>query len=580
MILNRRRRQPRSPQPTERLRAITPYRVPRLLAPIDLALDGNEGPPPDAERLAVAARHLSAAINRYPATAALQQLWAKRLGVRPDRVRITAGADEAIDRVVRTFVGPGREMLTTAPTFEMFERYCALAGGRYVSVPWTEGTLPVEALLSRVTARTAVIAIATPNNPTGTTARSSELLALAAGAPGTVVLADLAYVEFADEDPTPALLDCPNVIVTRTMSKARGLAGLRVGCAAGPADLIGWLTAAGNPYPVSGLSISLAMASFEADEDRVGEAVAEVRIERDALARFLEPFALRVWPSQANFVLAEFRDAQWIWEALAGLGIGVRRFPGRPGLEQALRIGCPGNAGDFGRLQRGLEAALAPQALIFDMDGVLADVSASFDAAIVRTAASFGVSVEPSDVWEAKQAGRANNDWELTRRLMAARGADHPLEVVTERFEQIYQGSPEAPGLCNLEGTIPPRPLLDRLAARLPLGVVTGRPRRDALRFLERCGLAERFRVVVTMEDAPGKPDPAPVALALERLGVERAWLVGDTPDDVTAARAAGVVPIGVVAPGHPPDPMRRALTEAGAGRVLGNLAELEGLLR
>lgn len=568
--------------PTARLRAITPYAVPRLPTPIDLALDGNEGPPPDAERLAAAAGPLGAAINRYPDAAALQREWADRLGIAPDRVRITAGADEALDRIVRTFVGPGREMLTTVPTFEMFERYCALSGGRYVTVPWAGGDLPLEALLARVTRRTSVIAIATPNNPTGTTARTEELLDLSARAPGVIVLIDLAYVEFADDDPTAALLDRPNVIITRTVSKARGLAGLRVGCAAGPADLIAWLRAAGNPYPVSGPSLAVAAASFREDDSRVAAAIAEIRREREALRARLAPFARRIWPSQANFVLAEFARSQWTWEALAGLGIGVRRFPGRPYLQDALRIACPGSPADFERLERALQAVLDPQALLFDMDGVVADVSASFDEAIVRTAAAFGVSVDRGAIAATRAAGEANNDWELTRRLMAVRGVHCSLDAVTAEFERLYQGSPSTPGLRDRETAIPAPALLERLGRRLPLAIVTGRPRRDAERFLDRCGLGGRFAALVTMEDAPLKPDPAPVRLALARLGVERAWMVGDTPDDVRAARGAGVVPIGIVAPGHPAGGLaatRQALLGAGAGRILDDLAELEDLL-
>jgi HAD superfamily hydrolase (TIGR01548 family) len=270
---------------------------------------------------------------------------------------------------------------------------------------------------------------------------------------------------------------------------------------------------------------------------------------------------------------------QWTWEALAGLGIGVRCFPGRPCLENALRIACPGNAADFARLERGLRAVLDPQALLFDMDGVVANVSTSYDEAIVRTAAAFGAEIDRGEIAAARARGGANNDWEVTRRLMAARGVEQPLRAVTARFERIYQGSPDAPGLCEREALIPAPPLLERLAARLPLAIVTGRPRRDALRFLDRCGLRDRFSALVTMEDGPLKPDPAPVKLALERLGVERAWMVGDTPDDMRAARSAGVVPIGIVAPGHAPETMRNALFVAGAGRVLGDFSELEELL-
>ena len=112
-----------------------------------------------------------------------------------------------------------------------------------------------------------------------------------------------------------------------------------------------------------------------------------------------------------------------------------------------------------------------------------------------------------------------------------------------------------------------------------PLALVTGRPRRDAERFLERFGLADLFDVVVTREDAALKPDPAPVRLALERLGVERAWMVGDTPDDLVAARGAGVLPLGVVPPGADPSRTRTTLEAAGAARVLSRTEDLTALL-
>jgi phosphoglycolate phosphatase-like HAD superfamily hydrolase len=121
--------------------------------------------------------------------------------------------------------------------------------------------------------------------------------------------------------------------------------------------------------------------------------------------------------------------------------------------------------------------------------------------------------------------------------------------------------------------------LLEAVARKLPIGIVTGRPRADAVRFLERHGIAGMVSALVCMEDAPLKPDPAPVRLALDRLGVRRAWMVGDSPDDMTAARAAGVVPIGIVAPGDRLDAVAPALFGAGAARVLEELRTLEDLL-
>jgi phosphoglycolate phosphatase-like HAD superfamily hydrolase len=111
------------------------------------------------------------------------------------------------------------------------------------------------------------------------------------------------------------------------------------------------------------------------------------------------------------------------------------------------------------------------------------------------------------------------------------------------------------------------------------MAIVTGRPRAEAQWFLERAGVAQLFGTVVAMEDAPAKPDPAPVRLALERLGVRRAWMIGDTPDDMRAAAQAGVLPLGVVTPGDEPSLAIAALREAGGARVLNRLSDLLELL-
>lgn len=220
-----------------------------------------------------------------------------------------------------------------------------------------------------------------------------------------------------------------------------------------------------------------------------------------------------------------------------------------------------------------------PAALLFDLDGVLADVSGSYNACILATAAGFGVEVTPEDVATLKAAGNANNDWELTWRLVTSRGVEASLEEVTRRFEDLYQGTEAAPGLRRTERLICEPSWLRRLHARLPLAIVTGRPRSDALRFLDEHRIARFFGAVVCMEDGPLKPDPAPVLKALDALEVGSGWFVGDTPDDMRAARHAGQQPLAVVAPGDEYATMAPALIEAGAARLLRTVHDIEGLL-
>uniref|UniRef100_A0A7S4DBG9 imidazoleglycerol-phosphate dehydratase n=1 Tax=Heterosigma akashiwo TaxID=2829 RepID=A0A7S4DBG9_HETAK len=194
------------------------------------------------------------------------------------------------------------------------------------------------------------------------------------------------------------------------------------------------------------------------------------------------------------------------------------------------------------------------EALLLDMDGVLAEVSRSYRAAIVETAKSFGAEITSEDVGREKAKGNANNDWVLTQRLCKSKGVDVTLEAVTEKFEELYQGVPGTPGLCELETLLVPKALLEEFRRRCSKGmaVVTGRPRKDCAKFLEAHGLAGLFDACVCMEDGPPKPDPFPVAEALRRLGVAeaaRALMVGDTPDDVAAGVAAGAQGVGVLLP-------------------------------
>jgi histidinol-phosphate aminotransferase len=564
--------------PIPSLEGIAPYQVPRHPALVDLILDGNEGRSPDArlfDRLVEAGPEI---LRRYPSPARLEAAIARKFGVEPARVLVTAGADDAIDRCCRAMLCEEREIVLPVPTFEMIPRYARLAGATIRTVDWPDGPYPTNDVLRQVNERTHVIVVISPNNPTGAVATPDDVRKLALAAPRALVLLDLAYVEFADEDLTPVALSMPNVVVLRTMSKAWGMAGLRVGYVLGPPHVLGWLRAAGHPYAVSGPSLLMAAARVEAGDGETQAYVGQVRSEREKLTGTLAALGAKPTSSHGNFVFARTPRAGWIRDALAGMGISVRAWPGHPELDGCVRITCPGDERDFHRLDHAVRAALAPQALLFDMDGPLADVSSSYRQAVIQTAAEYGVTVTAGEIAAAKSRGHANNDWLLTRALLAEHGVEASIEEVTARFEAIYQGTGAKQGLWRSETLVPRKEWLVSMASKMPLAVVTGRPRQDATRFLRTHGIEGIFQAVVCMEDGPLKPDPAPVRRAMDLLGVRTAWMIGDTPDDMRAARGAGAVPLGVTVPGGGTE-QADALVRAGAARVLPRIDMLEELL-
>ncbi|MBX3463250.1 MAG: aminotransferase class I/II-fold pyridoxal phosphate-dependent enzyme [Planctomycetes bacterium] len=455
---------------------------------VDLRLDGNQGRAPSAD-FAAALPLAEELLRSYPQGDALEQALARRHGTTPDRVFLGAGADDVLDRLCRAVLEPGRAAIVPAPTFEMLERYAALAGATLVSPPWTQGAWPRDQVLAAMSPAVALVAIVSPNNPTGLVATVDDLLAVGRAAPHAVVLVDAAYAEFGGEDLTTAALGLPNAVVVRTFSKAFGLAGLRVGYAIAPPAVVPWLRRVGSPFTCGTVARAMALHRLEHGGGEVAAYVQDVARERDALARHLRRLGLEPLPSAGNFVFVRGGDPEWLHDALAGLGIAVRATAG------GLRITLPAAPSAFARLVGALDAAAAPAALLFDLDGVLADLEA---------------------------------------RTPIARPAD-----------------------------------LAALSASWPLGVVTSCPRRLAESVLQRHGFAPHLRAVVAAEDGPGKPSPAPVRLALQRLGAASAWLLGDNPVDVQAARAAGVVPLAVEPRGPGAEAHAARLRAAGAARLL-----------
>lgn len=313
-----------------------------------LRLDRNERLFPAPELAALLPEVPPTTLTRYPDASGLEGRLADLWGLEPGRVLATAGADDAIDRICRLQLAGGREMITVTPTFEMMPFFAGLAGGRAREVPTLTDPAPRVPITERLGDRTGLVTVISPHNPTGVVVPASRMLEIAERLPsGAMLLADLAYVEFADSDPSPDLLERDNILVVRTLSKAWGLAGLRVGCVLGSRPAIAALRASGPPFPLSGPSVWLAERALSLGDGITAAYVAAVRGERDRLRAALRAWGAEPLPSEANFVLAASGRSGELVRRFDRAGIAVRRFPKLPDLS---RITLPGDEATFRRV--------------------------------------------------------------------------------------------------------------------------------------------------------------------------------------------------------------------------------------
>ncbi|MET0403365.1 MAG: histidinol-phosphate transaminase [Cystobacter sp.] len=318
-------------------RDIPLYSPSKARCSVDLSDNTNLfGMPPSAER--VLREVVASQVSRYPAgySPELKAAVAHYTGVDPSWVTTGCGSDDVIDSTLRAFLEPGDLIAFPSPTFVMMSYFAKVNGLRYAPVNLLpDHDIDVEGLLAT---QAKLIYVCSPNNPTGTVASRSALERLVERAPGLVLL-DEAYAEFARESHLD-LARRPHVLVSRTMSKAFGLAALRVGYAVGAPSLVAEVEKARGPYKVTGLSERMAVAALREDVPWMRTKVEESLAVRARLISELEGMELTCLPTEANFVMVKLRGALEVAERMRQRDVNVRAFAGLPGIGDALRIGC------------------------------------------------------------------------------------------------------------------------------------------------------------------------------------------------------------------------------------------------
>lgn len=289
--------------------------------------------------------------RRYPdpQPAALRQALARLYGCGTERLLIGRGSDEAIDLLVRALCVPGRDaVVATPPVFGMYAVSARLQDARLLEVPLVDGEAGFAVDLDAVAAAAErggakLVFLCSPSNPTGGHVPSAGIAALADRLAGrSLVVVDEAYGEFSDQPSAIALMDDrPNIAVLRTLSKAHGLAAARIGTLVAHPALVRVLRACQAPYPIPTPCAELAIAGLSPEAlARTGARVAQLRGERERLrsALALLPGVRRVYPSDGNYLLVRFADADAAFARLLAAGVVVRDQRAAPQLGDALRI--------------------------------------------------------------------------------------------------------------------------------------------------------------------------------------------------------------------------------------------------
>lgn len=528
---------------------------------------------------------------RYPDQSQLKSAMSKQLGLSPEQILVTNGGDEAIELMFKLATLEQRELIIPMPAFSQYLSGIKVWSSKAKLIPAKQDlSIDLEASLNALT-ENSILVLTSPNNPTGETLSLDVIRDACQKAKnkGAEVFLDQAYIEFTGQTTESLFLleEFDNLVLLRTLSKAYGLAGIRCGYLLGSKAFIQRFAERKMPFNVPQPTLEIAIQAFTQVAQRdVADFTQRITENRDLLVQFLRQRGLNVLDSEANFILIvdNSQRLQLIKAACEQSNIQIKTD--LVGLEQkelgsqeqsAIRIAIPY---EIEALRQALVLALKPELICFDMDGVLIDTSKSYDAAIKQTVEFFTkTKLEQQVIDTLRSRGGFNNDWVLTYELIKQQ-QDESLpdyESVVEQFQQFYLGNGEQAGLNQLEEALLSTKLCTQLfvqnSKQFKTAVVTGRPRGEAEIGLELLGIRNTY-LVSDCDVIESKPAPEGINQCKTYYGSTYCWMLGDTPDDIQAAKAAGALAIGIAE-----SESANNLYQAGADLVVASVNELERLL-
>jgi histidinol-phosphate aminotransferase len=505
-------------------------------------------------------------------THSLAQFW----GLYTDQVLLTNGSDEALFLVPFTFLSAGQVALVSQPTFQMIPHYLALCGATLHTIPVLPETFALDVAAWDVALAVhspRLVILPSPDNPTGTSVPLDAWTRWLTRYPETLFVLDQAYGEYEPHaDAALALIDQhPNLLITRTFSKAWGLAGLRLGVLLGQAALIQWLANVRSPFSVNQAAVRAVQALLPHAPQVIDAARATVTRKHQLMAQ-LASRGIAVHPAAGNFMLLKLGlDAAMFCQFMAAHGVLLRN---RSSLLWGMVRLSVGTQAECDRFLALTDVYRDTTVLMFDLDDTLVDTSQSFDTVVMEMVAHFsGHPLSREQLYALRAEGGFNDDWVATAELLRRRGITHiSADTITQTGSQWYLQR-----ASQTEQLMLPLADLQALKGRFPkLAIATGRYRKEYAEVWAN-RLNAVFDTVVCVDDDPSylsKPHPATLQAAVAQTGCQRGFYLGNAVDDMRAAQAAGLIPVGV----------QKTLTclqlaEAGAHYILDDITDWPNML-
>jgi histidinol-phosphate aminotransferase len=552
-------------KPKRAVQSLPPYPKPEEGRHAYVRLDFNENTTGYPQAYPPGMPHQS--VSAYPEYGQLVDRLAKFYSVAPDQLLLTNGSDEGLFITAHTFIEPNESSaVVSTPCFVVIPHCLTLAGAKVTEVKVREDlSFDIEEISAVLKKGVQVAMFATPENPTGAVLDGETIQRWCRQYPDTLFAIDEAYGEFAGSSMVPYINKFENLLVLKTFSKAWGMAGLRLGIVFGNAQLLSCMQVVKMPYTVNTAAVWTANKLLD-ESATVQASVKCIMQEKARMVAELKGRSFKMDEGSANSVLLHAGvNAQPLTDACRAQGVLVRnrssvRFPAdlngnRPVTWGRVRASV-GTKEETDRLLKAIDRFCNSYAVIFDLDGTLVDVTASYDRTVHQLFEQHaGTALPAQELRLLRAEGGYNDDWVAVKELLKRRGIDVPLATIAEQGLALYMtlAKGNEPMLIELE-------TLRKLGKRYPLFIVTGRSRKeydpiwaDALNHL--------FKQVLCLYDLPGKQGkPAPDYLhhLMEQHGFKAGVYIGNAVDDMQAGRAAGLDAIGITTT-HPADVLRQA---------------------